>query len=361
MVGALAFALGVTSACDGRVAAPVTRPRPELAPPHITRLVEQSGRTNLVAIARAADPTSGELGAYQVVTEAQARARLARLDPGNPEFSGNVAAMDHGGPWYVAQPGALRNSKGNWSRYEMHGADNKRWATWEFYCNAGGTITRVDRAKVDSLWNSPVANTGGHLPTEHTTATKPVQEHWLTSGFTNQNRVFVDTIWGNIASGDEIYRMAWTDSMPSSPCYGLSMTEIQTVATRYLECCMTPLTLRPSFIFATIDSDHGYPFYMNPLYVARSYLTADYAAVSVGEAIEIEAGSLIYGGLNDVRHNWQRPHQFHRTGADLDLDNQGDDDQRKLGLIRDAGHRAGFRSCFVETRNHVHCNAQSYP
>ena len=126
---------------------------------------------------------------------------------------------------------------------------------------------------------------------------------------------------------------------------------------------MTPLTLRPSFTWGQITSDHGYPFYMDPVYIAQTYTTTELAAAATGGPIEIEAGSLLYGGLNDVFHDWRRPHRFHRTGTDVDIDTPGANDQRKLGLLRRAGEMAGFRACVVEpdaSVDHVHCYGKIY-
>ena len=267
--------------------------------------------------------------------------------------------MDHGGPWYTIQPGGQRIARGNWNNVRMHRADNKRWAEWEFYCAAGSTI-RVHRAYVDSIWNTPVANTGSH-GNAHPIANKPVQEHWRTSGFTDANLVFVDTIWGNVASGDEIYRMTWTDSMPGSPCRGLSKTEVQTVATRYLECCMTPLATQTYLRFAPVTSDHTHPFYATPIVVDLTYAAARLMMEATGEQTEIEAGSLIYGGLNDVARDWTTAsgHQTHRTGTDIDFDTSVDSQGRWDRMIR-AGTRAGFTLCQVHNRNHVHCYARPY-
>lgn len=356
----VAILVAISTGCDRQIAAPTVRPRPELASPEVARVIQASGRTGPVAVSRAADPRTGQLGPYEVVTDAQARARLERISAlGSRVSSDSVGAMDFGGPWYVIQPGGLRVAKGQWNNVRMHRADNKRWATWEFYC-AAGSVTRVNKAHVDSLWNTAVVNTGAHGGA-HPLASKPVQEHWKTSGLSDANLVFVDTIWGNVASGDEVYRMAWTDSMPGSACFGLSKTEVQTVATRYLECCMTPLTAQSYLRFATVTSDHTYPFYATPTVVSRTYVAARYINDLVGEQTEIEAGSLIYGGLNDVGRDWtiNSGHATHRTGTDMDFDTSVDTQARWDRMIR-AGVRAGFRLCQVHNRNHVHCFDRLY-
>jgi hypothetical protein len=269
--------------------------------------------------------------------------------------------MDHGGPWYVAQPGGERIDRGQWNNALMQSTNsaNKRWAEWEFYCQQVGPAFRINRAKVDSLWNTAVANTGGH-GTVHALANKPVQEHWRTSGFTDANRVFIDTIWGNVASGDEIYRMAWTDSTPGSPCYGGSKVEVQTVATRWLECCMTPVTAKPYLTLVPPESNHSYPFYALPGVEGLIYLAAELMSVNMGTTIELEAVGLIYGGVNDTRNTWAPPHNTHRTGTDVDFDIPGPDNQRAFNQMIRIGQRGIFRRCQIDNRNHVHCFARLY-
>jgi hypothetical protein len=58
---AVAAALAML-ACDRTAIAPETRPKPELAPPEVARIIQASGRTGLVAVTRAAEPETGRLG-----------------------------------------------------------------------------------------------------------------------------------------------------------------------------------------------------------------------------------------------------------------------------------------------------------
>jgi hypothetical protein len=62
---------------------------------------------------------------------------------------------------------------------------------------------------------------------------------------------------------------------------------------------------------------------------------------TLGENIEIEAGVLVYGGVNDILRtsDWAPAHWTHRTGTDIDFDVVGANNLAKFDQMIRAGER----------------------
>lgn len=371
---ALLIAVATFAACERQV---TTEPTPQQVPPELAKAIAASGREGLVAAGRVYYPESNTFGPFSVPSQAELQRyqRAMVLQPVSPLAEVSAEQQEFPNPLYIVQPGGeYRN--GQWDNYYMLGASNRIRYLWSFVCVVGGTQTLLSRAFVDSIWNTPVLNTGGHQNAHP--ANKPVQQHARTRGLSAFDpawpaypSLFADTIYGNIASGDEWYNMRWTDSTAGSPCQGQGKTETRPVATGYGWWFMTPMTTRPTLIVLAPTSDHDNLGYVEPLVEALSYRLGElYATDTLPGTLTVTAATLRFGGLNDVSNNWSyRPdgHQFHRIGQDVDFRARTkalQDEIIRLSLLPGAKvARDSFAVCEAHpkrTPNHVHCQLRRY-
>lgn len=117
-------------------------------------------------------------------------------------------------------------------------------------------------------------------------------------------------------------------------------------------------------IIQAVTSDHDTVFFAMPAARDATYRAAlFYLLVTALDdepgvvPLRVNAASLLFGGLNDVRFDWSTPHSTHRVGTDVDLDGKPGPEGgnwRVWKKVKLASELAGFARCDVHNSNHIH-------
>jgi hypothetical protein len=223
-------------------------------------------------------------------------------------------------------------------------------------CVVNGVDLGFIVAQVSSVAHSAIDGSGGHGSVSH--GVKPHGRSQPSSGSTDPDGYFRTTYSSGLAAGDEKLSVAWTATGGPPECVGVSAVDTYYHATRWTG--LVRHSSSPYLTFASISSEHGDIYYVTPDTDTRTLWAAEaWFDNTNGQTLQLNASSLLFGGINDYRNNWGPPHQSHRTGADVDMDGipgpTGDTPRIWDQLIQIAELEGGFRRCDVHSRNHVHC------
>lgn len=224
--------------------------------------------------------------------------------------------------------------------------------TWLFFCGQ----EQLTEVRVDSTVQRARENTGGHISSAHV-GDRPVGSWTPESGVVTDG-TFEQTYTSEIASGDETLNLFWTTIEEGSPCEGLTTRTFAPVGVRILG--LVELSEGTDLFFDDITSNHFSVFAVRPDVGLRVGLAAAAYRAVTSERLRLNAASLPFGGINDVRFDWAPPHQTHRIGTDVDLDSEVHSID-KLRIIESLGEAAGFRKCEIHGGNHIHCYGNSQP
>lgn len=224
--------------------------------------------------------------------------------------------------------------------------------TWRFFCGQ----EQLTEVRVDSTVQRVRENTGGHISGAHV-GDKP-KGSWEPSSEVVTDGTFEQTYTSEIASGDEDLNLFWTVLEEGSPCEGFEVRTFAPIGVRIPG--LVGLSEGPDLFFDDITSNHFDVFAVRPDVGSRVGLTAAAYRSITGDRLRVNAASLPFGGLNDVRFDWSPPHQTHRIGTDVDLDSENHSVDL-LRIIESLGVAAGFRKCEVHGGNHIHCYGNSRP
>ncbi|HEX7117188.1 MAG TPA: hypothetical protein VF212_00260 [Longimicrobiales bacterium] len=353
----MAVVMGVGCAPDRSTEPSVTGAAPEVA-----RAIAESGATGLVAVARVMEPGGRSYVRVVGAEPPQASPRLQRaslrLDPvGTQRLV--LPDLDPRFLLFITSP----------SGPNTFGAPNEVTVVWAFFCidPFTGQEQQLFDVTVHDISNEARAGSGGHM-SEHPLAEKPVGTWDPQSGHTAADGTFMTRYRSKAASGDEEVRLRYTAHDAGSPCADQPAEGLHFIGVRYPG--LVPIEAVNGIYFDNITSDHNTVFFATGETVEATYRAALFylllTATDDEEGIEplrVNAASLVFGGLNDVRHNWAPPHRTHRVGTDVDMDGKADssgDNPRVWNKVKLAARAAGFPLCQVHDLNHVHCYHRIY-
>lgn len=224
---------------------------------------------------------------------------------------------------------------------------------WE--CVVNGVDEGPIVAQVQNITHSAIDGTGGHGASRH--GQKPHGASQPLTGTTGGDGYSVSTYSASAAAGDEGMAVDWTAIGGPADCIGSTFTDSYSHATRWTG--LARQSSSANLTFSTITSDHSDIYYVTPEANAATLRTAAAWRDNTGRTLQLNASSLIFGGINDVQNSWKPPHQAHRTGADVDMDGipgaAGDTPRVWNQVILTATAGGGFRKCEVHNKDHVHC------
>ncbi len=332
-------------------------------PPEVIRAAEEAGqgRDGQVIFLKQINPKTGQAsnGQAQFVPfenpGGSARAAPARIAAVRVQSQ----PADHPNPYVTVAPNGLHLPP----TYRLPQRDSATRNSLNTFCYYNGQYHQNTDFNVDSLTIASVVNTGGHEDAGHGTQ-KPKGRSNRTSGRSDALGEWPFTYFSDSTAGDDHLLFYYTvyDTDQPAFCRGA-----RPPGAPYVFAKRWPGLIRiepqAGLEYGTTTSAHFDVFYATPFAASlMPYVVELYQRNYPSDPVRLTAGTLIFGGLHDIRNTWRRPHNRHRVGTDVDLNAApgGGGSERLQGLKR-ACERAGFVSAQMERPadtlpyNHTHC------